>query len=54
MTGYTTVYAYHEKSKLYAMCIVNVSKNQANPQIETGNGYVLILKADGTVWRTWK
>ncbi|MBP3708620.1 MAG: Ig-like domain-containing protein, partial [Clostridia bacterium] len=48
--GYTTVYAYHETSGLYAMCVVNVAKGIANPQIETGNGFTVILKADGTVW----
>jgi len=36
------------------MCIVNVSgkENIATPQIETGNGFTAILKADGTVWMT--
>ena len=48
--GYTTVYAHHETSGLYAMCVVNVAKGVANPQIETGNGFTAILKADGTVW----
>ncbi|MBO5478694.1 MAG: Ig-like domain-containing protein, partial [Clostridia bacterium] len=48
--GYTTIYAYHETSGLYAMCVVNVAKGIANPQIETGNGFTVILKADGTVW----
>ena len=48
--GYTTVYAHHETSGLYAMCVVNVAKNKANPQIETGNGFTVILKTDGTVW----
>ena len=48
--GYTTVYAYHEKSRLYAMAVLNVAKNVTNPQIETGNGFTTILKSDGTVW----
>jgi len=32
------------------MCIVNVSENIAAPMIATGNGFTIILKADGTVW----
>lgn len=32
------------------MCVVNVKKNVANPMIATGNGFTIILKADGTVW----
>jgi len=52
--GYTTIYAYHEKSNLYTMAIVNVAKDVANPQIETGEGFSVILKADGTVWTIGK
>ena len=48
--GYTTIYAHNETSGLYAMCVVNVAKEFTNPQIETGNGFTVILKADGTVW----
>ena len=48
--GYTTIYAYNKNADKYAMCIVNVAKKIANPQIETGNGYTALLKADGTVW----
>jgi len=48
--GYTTVYAYHEDSGLYAMAVINVAKNFTNPQIETGNGFTIILKSDGTVY----
>ncbi len=48
--GYTTVYAHHEESNTYAMCIINVAKEKVTPQIETGNGFTVILKADGTVW----
>lgn len=48
--GYTTVYAYHEASGLYAMAVINVAKDFTNPQIETGNGFTAILKSDGTVW----
>lgn len=48
--GYTAIYAHHEASNLYAMAIVNVAKNVATPQVETGNGFAVILKADGTVW----
>ncbi len=48
--GYTTVYAYQEEKDLYAMMVVNVAKDFANPQIATGNGFTTILKADGTVW----
>ena len=41
-------------ARINAMCIVNVAKaeNIATPQIETGNGFTVILKADGTVWMT--
>ncbi len=41
-------------ARINAMCIVNVAKaeNKATPQIETGNGFTAILKADGTVWMT--
>ena len=48
--GYTTIYAYHEETKIYAMCVVNVAKEFTNPQIATGNGFTTILKSDGTVW----
>ena len=48
--GYTTIYAYHEEADLYAMAIVNVARESANPQIGTGNGFTAILKANGTVW----
>lgn len=48
--GYTTVYAYHKEANLYAMAIVNVANHFTNPQIGTGNGFTVILKADGTVW----
>ena len=39
-------------ARINAMCIVNVAgkENIALPQIETGNGFTVILKADGTVW----
>ena len=37
--GYTTVYAYHEEAKIYAMCVVNVASDFANPQIATGNKF---------------
>lgn len=48
--GTTTIYAYHEASNMYAMAIINVAANVANPQIATGNGFTIILKSDGTVW----
>ena len=48
--GYTTIYAYHRNSGMYAMSIINVAKDFANPQIGTGNGFTAILKSDGTVW----
>ena len=48
--GYTTIYAKHKTYEMYAMCIVNVSENIATPMIGTGNGFTIILKADGTVW----
>ncbi len=48
--GYTTIVAHYEKYDIYAMAIVNVASNVANPQVETGNGFTIILKADGTVW----
>lgn len=35
---------------MYAMCVINVAKEIANPQVETGNGFTVILKTDGTVW----
>jgi len=53
--GYTTIYGKHkEYENINTMCIINVAKsgNIANPQIETGNGFTVILKADGTVWMT--
>lgn len=52
--GYTTIYAKHEESGIYAMCIVNVSKNEAVPQVLNGNKFTIILKANGTVWSTRK
>ncbi len=47
--GYTTIYAHHEESGLYAMCVINVAKDFTAPQIATGNGFTVILKSDGTV-----
>ena len=52
--GYTTIYGYNETNNIYTMCIINVAKEIANPQIETGNGFTAILKADGTVWTIGK
>ena len=34
------------------MAIINVMQQEAVPQIETGNGFTIILRADGTVWRS--
>ncbi len=55
--GYTTIYATHKytdeegnEKTILAECIINVYKQKANPQIETGNGFTVVLKADGTVW----
>ena len=48
--GYTTIYAYHETTGMYAMAVINVAKDFANPQIETGKGFTTILKSNGTVW----
>ena len=48
--GYGTIYGKHKVHEIYAMCIVNVAKETANPMVETGNGYTAVLKADGTVW----
>lgn len=53
-TGYTSIYAKHEETGLYAMCVINVSKNIATPMAETGNRFVTILKANGTVWEIRK
>ena len=53
--GYTTIYGKHkEYENVNVMCIINVAKaeNIATPQVETGDGFVAILKADGTVWMT--
>ena len=53
--GYTTIYGRHkEYENVNVMCIVNVAKaeNIAVPQVETGNGFTAVLKADGTVWMT--
>lgn len=52
--GYTTIYAKHEESGIYAMCIVNVSQNEAMPQVLNGNKFTIILKSNGTVWSTRK
>lgn len=49
-TGYTSIYAKHKTYDMYAICIVNVAKEIANPMIGTGNGFTIILKSDGTVW----
>lgn len=48
--GYTTIYAKHEETGMYAMCVINVSQNIATPMAETGNRFVSILKSNGTVW----
>ena len=52
--GYTTIHGYNGTNNIYTMCIINVAKEIANPQIETGNGFTAILKADGTVWTIGK
>jgi len=52
--GHATIYAKHESSGMYAMAVINVASVKANPQIETGNGFTVILKADGTVWSIGK
>ncbi len=51
--GYTTIYGKYKhdaEKELYVMCVVNVAKDKAMSQIETGENYVAILKSDGTVW----
>ena len=48
--GYTTIYARHRTDGLYAMCVVNVAKDTATPQIATGNGFTAFLKSDGKVY----
>ncbi len=48
--GYTTIYARHKSNDLYAMCIVNVAKDTATPQITTGNRFTAILKSNGKVY----
>ena len=48
--GYTNIYAKHKTHDIYAMCIVNIAKDVANPMVETGAKFTAILKADGTVW----
>jgi hypothetical protein len=37
---------------MYVECIVNVASDFAVPQVETGEGFTIALKADGTVWRS--
>lgn len=34
------------------MCIINVAQNEANVQVETGNKFTVVLKSNGTVWRS--
>lgn len=53
-TGYTSIYAKHKTYDIYAECIVNIYENIANPMAETGIGFSVVLKADGTVWTSRK
>ena len=55
--GYTTIYATYKyedeegnEKTILAECIINVASNIAVPQTETGNGFTVVLKADGTLW----
>ena len=56
--GYTSIYATYKytdeegnEKTILAECIINVNQEKATPQIETGNGFTVVLKADGTVWK---